>query len=304
MAKHLNTYSTNLERLKKRDRKRHARGALHKYWLFSCAILTSLLIIALISTIIYKGLPAINWEFLSTEPKEGMSEGGIWPMIRGSILLMLGTLIIVLPVGILGGVFFAEYLGDNKFGRLMRACVIALAGTPSIIYGLFGLAFFVLMMKMNVSLLAGWLTLALFSLPIIVITTENAIKSVPETFVEAGHSLGLSKWQTIRKIVLPQAFPGIITGLVLSTGRAAGEAPPILLTAGVYYATGAFAYNWEMIRKPVANLPYHLAEGYRQGGVIPEKIVWGTCLILMLFVLLINLTAIIVRARMRSKRSW
>lgn len=304
MAKQLTLEQISEEMVMRRDKKRHARSSLNKYWLTFCATVTSFLILALISTVVYKGLSAINWEFLSQGPKEGMSEGGIWPMIRGSVLLMIGTLILVLPIGIFGGIFFAEYLGNSRFALIMRACVIALAGTPSIIYGLFGLAIFVLMFKLNVSLLAGWLTLALFSLPIIVITTETAIKSVPETFVEAGHSLGLSKWQTIRKIVLPQALPGIITGLVLSTGRAAGEAPPILLTAGVYYATGEFAYNWEMLRKPVANLPYHLAEGYRQGGVIPEKIVWGTCLILMLFVLFINLTAIIVRAQMRRKRLW
>lgn len=246
----------------------------------------------------------MTWEFLSTGPVQNMKAGGIWPMLRGSLLLMLGTLIIVLPIGVLGGICLAEYAGESKFTRMMRACVVALAGTPSVIYGLFGVAVFVLLLGFKVSLIAGWLTLAMFALPVIVLTTEQAIKAVPESFVEAGLALGFSKWQTLRRIVLPNALPGIATGLVLSIGRAAGEAPPIFLTAGIYYSTAKLGFDWDTFKQPVANLPYHLAEGYRQGGVIPEKIIWGTCLTLMLLVLLINLTAILLRARIRAKQQW
>ncbi len=268
------------------------------------ALLSVAVVLAIIGIIIVKGLPIISLRFLTSPPQEGMTAGGIYPMIRGSVLLMVGTLVIVLPVGILGGVFLAEYAGNNVFSRFIHASIASLAGTPSVIFGLFGLAVFVLMMKMGVSLLAGCLTLALFTLPAVVFTTENAIRLVPESFIEAGMALGLSRWQILWKIVLPNAVPGILTGVVLSTGRAAGEAPPILLTAGIYYATGALPRGWDILKQPVANLPYHLAEGYRQGGVIPEAIVWGTCLTLMLFVLTINIWAIVVRTRVRRKQQW
>ncbi|MCS6949884.1 MAG: phosphate ABC transporter permease PstA [Armatimonadota bacterium] len=268
------------------------------------ALLSVVTVLAIIGVIIAKGLPTISWSFLTSPPQEGMTSGGIYPMIRGSVLLMLGTLVIVLPIGVLGGVFLAEYAGQNVFSRFIHASVASLAGTPSVIFGLFGLAVFVIMMQMGVSLLAGCLTLALFTLPAVVFTTENAIRSVPESFIEAGMALGLSRWQILWKIVLPNAMPGILTGVVLSTGRAAGEAPPILLTAGIYYATGSLPRGWDILKQPVANLPYHLAEGYRQGGVIPEAIVWGTCLTLMLFVLIINIWAIMVRVRVRRRQRW
>lgn len=268
------------------------------------AIVSIASVLAIIGVIIVKGLPAISWSFLTSPPQEGMTAGGIYPMIRGSLLLMVGTLMIVLPIGVLGGIFLAEYAGNNLFSRVIHASIVSLAGTPSVIFGLFGLAVFVIMMKMGVSLMAGCLTLALFTLPSVVFTTENAIRSVPESFIEAGMALGLSRWQIMWKIALPNALPGILTGVVLSTGRAAGEAPPILLTAGIYYATGNLPKGWDILKQPVANLPYHLAEGYRQGGVIPEAIVWGTCLTLMLFVLSLNIWAIMVRLRVRRKQRW
>lgn len=292
-----------LEALEARDRLRKGRSRLYANLVGGVGVLVCALVLALIGTIIAKGLPAIDWQFLTSAPEEGMAGGGVWPMIRGTLLLMVGTLAIVLPVGILGGVCLAEYAGDSRFTKVLRACVTSLAGTPSIVYGLFGLAIFVLMMGLGFSLLAGWFTLSLFALPVIVLSTENAIKAVPESLIEGGLALGLSKWQTIRRIVLPHALPGIMTGVVLSSGRAAGEAPPIFLTAGVYFTTGSLAFGPEIFTKPVANLPYHLAEGYRQGGVIPERIIWGTCLVLMSLILLINLGAILVRARMRWKHS-
>lgn len=274
-------------------------------WLLKgIAIGCLVMILAIITLIVVKGVPAMSIEFLTQPPREGMSAGGIYPMIRGSLLLMVGTLVVVLPIGVLGGVFLAEYAGNGWLSRIVRASMSSLSGTPSVIYGLFGLAVFVLMMNLGVSLLAGCLTLALFTLPMVVFATENAVKSVPESFSEVGIALGMTRWQVIWKIVLPQALPGILTGVVLSTGRAAGEAPPILLTAGIYYATGQLATGWNILKEPVANLPYHLAEGYRQGGVIPEDIVWGTCLTLMLLVLSINIWAIIMRARVRRKQQW
>lgn len=287
-----------------RDRKRQSASNL-RVWAFSLSAgLVFAIIAAILGAILWKGVPALSWEFLSTGPREGMTQGGIWPMLRGSILLMAGTLVLTLPVGVLGGVWLAEYAGGGRFAGIMRAAVMTLAGTPSIIFGLFGLAIFVLKWKLGTSLLAGWLTLAMFSIPVVVLTTEQALKTLPGELEDGAIALGLSKWQTIWKVLLPAAVPGIMTGLVLTVARAAGEAPPILLTAGIYFSTAKLNLDLEALRKPVANLPYHLAEGYRQGGVIPEKIIWGTCLVLMLFVVLVNLFSVIVRSRVRRKQRW
>jgi phosphate transport system permease protein len=292
------------EAIERRDSIRRAKGRLHGLLLRLAALIVFACAAGIIGTIVWKGAPAMTWEFLSTGPREGMKEGGIWPMIRGSLLLMVGTLILVLPIGVLGGIWMAFYASQRTFASAVRAAVTSLAGTPSVICALFGFAIFVLMFDLKTSLLAGWLTLAIMSIPVVALTTELSLKAVPDSFSEAADALGMSRWQAIRKVILPAARSGIMTGLVLAAGRAVGEAPPILLTAGIYYSTEKLALGWDTIRKPVANLPYHLAEGYRQGGVIPEKIIWGTCLTLMLFVLLLNLGAIVVRARSRARQRW
>lgn len=288
--------------LERRDAKRRALSGLYLTRQIALAAFAVGVIVAIIGTILVRGIPALSWDFLSSAPTEGMTAGGIWPQIRGSLLLMGGTFAFVLPVGILGGVYLAEYAGSGHWARLIRGCITSLAGTPAIIYGLFGFAVFVISWKMGISLLAGWLTLSIFALPVIVLSTENAIKLVPESLTEAALSLGLSRWQVLRRVVLPHALPGIVTGVVLSSGRAAGEATPILLTAGIYYRSGDPPQGLEMLKKGIENLPYHLAEGYRQGGKIPEKTIWGSCLVLMFLVLVINLGAIIVRARTRRNR--
>lgn len=290
--------------LRERDARRQRKGKILKSLSGGALWLLVTIVILMICTILVKGLPSLTWEFLSTHPVEGMTAGGIWPMLRGSILLMVGTLAITLPIGLLGGIYLAEYASDTKIVRTFRSLIATLAGTPSIIFGLFGLAIFVLKLKLGTSLLAGWLTLAMFSIPVVVLTTEQAIRAVPHWIKDGAIALGLSRWQTIARVLLPAAVPGIATGLVLTSARAAGEAPPILLTAALYYSTEKLSLGWETLTRPVANLPYHLAEGYRQGGVIPERIIWGTCLTLMLFVLSINLVAILVRSRARAKQKW
>ncbi|MEQ1821878.1 MAG: phosphate ABC transporter permease PstA [Fimbriimonadaceae bacterium] len=287
-----------------RDRRRQGRSNTLASLAIGSAGVLVLIIVIIVGTVLWKGIPAMTWEFLSTGPQEGMSKGGIWPMIRGSILLMAGTLVLTLPIGVLAGIWLAEYATDNRLTRAIRASVSSLAGTPSIIFGLFGLAIFVLKFNLGTSLLAGWLTLAIYSIPMVVLTTEQAFKEVPQTVEEGGIALGLSKWQTTWKVMFPNALPGILTGLVLTVARVAGEAPPILLTAAIYYSTEKLSLGWDSLKRPVANLPYHLAEGYRQGGVIPEKIIWGTCLSLMLLVLIINLAATLIRARARAKLNW
>jgi len=290
------------EVLAQRDRARQRRSDVYRFSMGGLAFVVVIAILAIIVTITAKGAERFGWTFLTTPPKDFMADGGIWPMLKGSLLLMVGTLLAALPVGVLGGIFLAEYAGQKRWVDLARSLITSLAGTPSIVFGLFGLAIFVLMFQLKPSLLAGWLTLGVMSIPIVVLSTEQAIRSVPSAQVDAAISLGLTKWQTMVRVVLPQALPGIMTGVVLASGRAAGEAPPILLTAAVFYSTTETPFGWQMLREPVMNLPYHIAEGYRQPQAIPESIVWGTCLTLLLMVLGLNLTAILVRSRARHRR--
>ncbi|MEN3002267.1 MAG: phosphate ABC transporter permease PstA [Armatimonadota bacterium] len=285
----------------RRDRVRQWRNILITRLFGSVGLLTTLLVIGLITTIAYKGAQTLSWEFLTQPPREGMSAGGIGPMIQGSILLMLGTLLLVVPLGVFGGICLAEYGEHSRIMRLMHASVAALAGTPPIVYGLFGLAIFVLKFGLGVSVLAGWFTLTLFSLPVIALTTEAALKAVPQELVDGGLALGLSRWQTLWRIALPYALPNILTGIILSLSRAAGEATPVLFTASIYYSSAQTAFGLESLRQPVANLPYYLAEGYRQPGVVPEHLIWGACLTLIIFVLLLNFSAILVRSRARRR---
>ncbi len=290
--------------LEQRDQRRLLISTLFAACTKIAAGLVGGLAIAMLLTIVVKGAPALSWDFFTKPPLEGMTEGGIAPMIIGSILLMLGTLLLTLPIGVLAGVWLAYYAGHSRSANAVRACIASMAGTPSIIFGLFGLAIFVLKMKLSFCLLAGWMTLTIYSIPVVVLATEQALMAVPQTFEEAAIALGISRWAAIRTVLLPAAMPSVLTGLVLTASRAAGEAPPILLTAGIYYTTESFRLSPGTALKPVMNLPYHLAEGYRQGSVIPEKIIWGTCLTLMLFVLFINLGSIITRAKLRTKQRW
>jgi phosphate transport system permease protein len=285
----------------RRDAQRARKSALLTSAFGAVGLATVLLVFALVAILAFKGAPTLSWEFLTQPPREGMSAGGVGPMIFGSILLMLGAFVMATPLGVFGGVCLAEYGERSRLMRLMHASVAALAGTPPIVYGLFGLAIFVLKFHFGVSLVAGWGTLTLFCVPAIVLTTEAALKTVPAALIDGGLALGLSRWQTLWRIALPYALPGILTGVILSLGRAVGEATPVLFTASVYYTTAETTLGWDTLRQPVANLPYYLAEGYRQPGVVPERLIWGACLTLIMLTLLLNAGAILIRSRMRRR---
>jgi phosphate transport system permease protein len=285
----------------RQDALRARKNALLTGVFGAVGLATVLLVFALVAIIAVNGAPTISWEFLTQPPREGMSAGGVGPMILGSILLMLGAFVMATPLGVFGGVCLAEYGERSRLMRLMHASVAALAGTPPIVYGLFGLAIFVLKFHFGVSLLAGWCTLTLFCVPAIVLTTEAALKTVPAALIDGGLALGLSRWQTLWRIALPYALPGILTGVILSLGRAVGEATPVLFTASVYYTTAETTLGWDALHQPVANLPYYLAEGYRQPSVVPERLIWGACLTLIMLTLLLNAGAILIRSRMRRR---
>jgi phosphate transport system permease protein len=257
-------------------------------------------IILIIGVIVVQGLPAITAEFLFSAPRSGMREGGIWPAIVGTFLLTLGTAVFSVPLGVAIAIYLSEYARDNKFTRTIRLAIINLAGVPSIVYGLFGLGLFVLALGFGSSILAGSLTLSIMTLPVIISTSEEALRSVPQSFRTVSISLGGTQWQTIRKMVLPNALPGIITGVILGLERAAGETAPILFTVAAFYLP---TLPSSVFDKTMA-LPYHLFVISTQVPGMPLQLQFGTALVLLVFVLSMTLIATIIRSYYRRKRVW
>ena len=264
------------------------------------AFFTILPIVLVIAYIIYKGLPAITWEFLTTFPTDGMRSGGIMPAILGTVYLTMVTTILCVPLGIAAAIYLAEYATENKFTRAIRLALITLAGIPSVVYGLFGLGMFVLFFQMGTSILAASLTLSIMTLPVVITTSEEALRSVPQAFRTVSISLGATRWQTIRRIVLPEGQPGILTGVILGLERAIGETAPILFTGAVFSLPSLPS----SLLSPTMALPYHLYVISTQVPEMPLEIQYGTALVLMMIVLVLNLIATIIRARARAKRQW
>jgi len=271
---------------------------------FSFLFLATLLIVIpvglIIAVIIQKGLPAINWQFLSDIPRQGMRAGGIFPAIIGTIYLVTGAIIFALPIGLLSAIYLSEYSKDNILTRLIKLAIVNLAGVPSVVYGLFGLALFVVFFNFGTSILAGSLTLGIMILPVIITTSREALESVPQSFREVSLSLGASKWQTIRHMVIPNAIPGILTGTILGLGRAAGETAPILFTVAAFYLPQLPTSIFDQAMA----LPYHLYVISTQVPNVDEKIRYGTAFVLLALVLFMNLVAIIIRYKFRKRKKW
>jgi phosphate transport system permease protein len=268
--------------------------------LTAASLLTVLPIVALVIYIIVQGLPQISLEFLTQMPRDGMRAGGIWPAIVGTFYLTLGTAIFSVPLGIGAAIYIAEYAPDNSWTRLIRIAIINLAGIPSVVYGLFGFGLFVIFLRFGTSILAASLTLSIMTLPVIITTTEEALRSVPQSFRVVSISLGGSRWQTIWRIVLPNALPGILTGIILGLERAAGETAPILFTGAAFFLP-------RLPQSPLdatMALPYHLFVISTQVPGMPLQIQYGTVLVLLFFVLGMNLIATIIRSRARARRPW
>jgi phosphate transport system permease protein len=264
------------------------------------AILTVLPILVVAGYILVQGLPAISWEFLTGFPSNGMREGGILPAIIGTIYLTLGTAIFSVPLGIGAAVYLSEYASENRLTRLIRIAIINLAGIPSVVYGLFGLGLFVLFLNFGTSILAGSLTLSIMTLPVIISTAEEALRAVPQSFRVVSISLGATRWQTIRRIVLPQSLPGIVTGVILGLERAAGETAPILFTVAAFFLPRLPSSIFD----ETMALPYHLFVISTQVPGMPIHIQYGTALVLLTFVLGMNLLATVIRSRARARRQW
>ena len=264
------------------------------------ASITVLVITALIGFIFYQGIGAITPEFIFGFPSNGMKAGGIWPAILGTFYLTIGTAIFSVPLGIGAAIYLSEYAPDNQLTRLIRLSIINLSGIPSVVYGLFGLGLFVIFLNFGTSILAGSLTLAIMTLPVIISTSEEALRAVPQPFRVVSVSMGATKWQTIQRIVLPEAQPGILTGVILGLERAAGETAPILFTAAAFFLPRLPS----SIFNPTMALPYHLFVISTQVPGMPVQIQYGTALVLLVFVLAMNLTATVIRSRARARRQW
>ena len=264
------------------------------------AVLVVIPILLVILFLLVNGIGAINWQFLTAMPRNGMKSGGIMPAILGTVILTLGTAVVCLPIAIGAAIYLAEYARDNRLTRLIRLTVVNLAGIPSVVYGLFGLGVFVLFLKFGTSILAGSLTLGIMTLPVVISTAEEAILAVPQRFRVVSLSLGATRWQTIWHQVLPQALPGIITGVILGLGRAAGETAPLLFTVAAFYLPELPRSVFDQTMA----LPYHLYVISTQVPDMPLKTQYGTALVLLFIVLSLTLVATLFRTRMRRRREW
>jgi phosphate transport system permease protein len=256
-------------------------------------------LVIIVYFMVANGWKAINWTFLTEMPMDSMTRGGILPCIVGTVLLSLGAIAVAFPVGVASAIYLNEYARPGKVLRIIRLGINNLAGVPSVVFGLFGLAFFVTYLKMGVSLLAGALTLGAMSLPVIIGSTEEALKAVPDTYREASLGLGATKLQTIFRVILPTALPGILTGGILGISRAAGETAPIMFTAAVFFTP----HLPTSIFDELMALPYHIYVLATAGTEIEKTrpLQYGTALVLIALVLGMNFIAIVYRSRLRRK---
>ena len=263
-------------------------------------IVTIIPIIGTIIFILIKGGSAISWEFLSGFPHDGMRAGGILPAIIGTLYLTLGTAVFSVPLGIAAAIYLSEYAKDNQVTRIIRLAIINLAGIPSVVYGLFGLGLFVLFLQFGTSILAASLTLSIMTLPVIISTSEEALRAVPQSFRTVSISLGATRWQTISRIIIKEALPGILTGVILGLERAAGETAPILFTGAAFFLPRLPQSPFDATMA----LPYHLFVISTQVPEMPIQIQYGTALVLLVFVLSMNVIATVIRSRARARRQW
>ena len=271
-------------------------------------VMTSLMILPLlliIGYLFYKALPVLSLEFLFTNPKDNMRAGGLWAPFLGTIYLVVVSLLVSAPIGVFAAVYLNEYARENWFTRIMNLAVVNLAGVPSIVHALFGVGAFVLFAGLGESILAASLTLAIMTLPVIIASTTEALKAVPMSFREACWNLGATRWQTIRRIVIPNSISGILTGVILQVSRAAGETAPIMFTGAVFYKAIAegdlFAYN---ITEQCMALSLHLFTISTQVPDVGEGIPYGTAVVLVGSVLLVNAVSIVLRVYFRTRKKW
>ncbi len=257
-------------------------------------------VLTILSILLVKGTPALSWEFLTTMPEKGMTAGGILPPLLGTVWLVAGSVVATVPLGVAAAIYLSEYAPDNWFTRIINLAIVNLAGVPSIVHALFGLGAFVLFFGFGTSILAASLTLGVMNLPVVIVATREALQSVPRAFREACWSLGATRWQTIREVVLPNSFSGILTGVILTVSRAAGETAPIMFTGAVFYSP----FLPQGIFDETMAMALHLFVIATQVPGVPEAVPFAVALVLITMVLAMNALAIALRVHLRGKKKW
>lgn len=290
------------------ERRRSRRESIAKFIFMAMAISLVLPVIGILGYLLYQAWPALSYDFVTLNPKNRMTAGGIWAPLIGTFFLVLVSLLIAAPIGVLAGVYLNEYAKENWFTRITNLAVMNLAGVPSIVHALFGVGAFVLFAGLGESLLAAACTLAVMTLPVIITSTREALSAVPQSFREACWNMGATRWQTIRTIVLPNSISGILTGVILQVARAAGETAPIMFTGAAFYLLVAdtgweswFPYGWD---DRVMALSMHLYTLMTQVNNAPNEIVYGTAVVLIGLVLTVNSISIAFRVYLRSRKKW
>ena len=257
-------------------------------------------VLIILATLVVKGSSVISIDFLFTSPTDGMTAGGIFPALLGTVFLVAVDLVIAIPIGISAAIYLSEYAGNNWLTRVINLAIINLAGVPSIVHALFGLGAFVLFFGFGTSILAASLTLAIMTLPLVIVASKESMQAVPQAFREASWNMGATRWQTIRRVVLPNAIPGILTGLILEISRTAGETAPIMFTGAVFFTP----FLPQGIFDQTMAMPLHLFVVATQVPGVPEDLPYGVALMLIALVLFMNALSIAFRAWLRGKKKW
>ena len=266
-------------------------------------LMTTLLVLPvllILATLIYKGGPAISLEFLFSEPTDGMTAGGIFPALVGTVWLVAVALLASVPLGVAAALYLSEFAPDNWFTRIINLAIINLAGVPSIVHALFGVGAFVLFFGLGTSILAASLTLAIMTLPVVIVATRESLQAVPLAFREACWNMGATRWQTIRRVVLPNAVSGILTGVILEVSRTAGETAPIMFTGAAFF----LPFLPESVFDQTMALSLHLFVVATQVPGVPEELPFGVALVLIAMVLAMNSLSIAFRMYLRGKKKW
>ena len=286
-------------------RKKQRREWIAKIFFGAMAAAMVIPLLLIVGYVVVKGAPAMSWEFFTENPRKGGAAGGIWSALVGTLYLIVISLVISAPIGVLAAVYLNEYARDNWFTRIVNLAVVNLAGVPSIVHGLFGLGAFVYAMHFGKSILAASLTLSIMTLPVIIASTKEALAAVPMSFREACWNVGATRWQTIRRIVLPNSISGILTGVILQVSRTAGETAPVMLTGVATFKmidrTGLFLYN---LNEQCMALSMHLFYIRTQASGVREEVSYAIAATLLGVVLLVNASAIIFRIYLRSRKKW
>lgn len=282
------------------NRKNLGRQKFFRILLGGMTALLILPVILIMGTLIYKGAPVISFDFLFTNPTNGMTQGGIFPALLGTILLVIVALLASVPLGVAAAIYLSEYAPDNWGTRAINLAIINLAGVPSIVHALFGLGAFVIFFRFGTSILAASLTLAIMTLPVVIVAARESLQAVPMAFREACWNMGATRWQTIRRIVLPNAVTGILTGVILEVSRTAGETAPIMFTGAVFF----LPFLPQGVFDQTMALSLHLFVVSTQVPEMPEAVPYGVALVLIALVLLMNSVSIALRMYLRGKKKW